>query len=84
MTGKEGMGYGDFKMFAAIGAWFGWTMIPAVILLSSIIGSIVGISMIVFAKQGKNIPIPFGPYLAIGGIASLFWGSQLSHLYFGG
>ena len=84
LTGKEGMGYGDFKMLAAIGAWFGWTMIPAVILLASLIGSIVGISMIVFAKQGKNIPIPFGPYLAIGGIASLFWGKQLSQLYFGG
>lgn len=84
LTGKEGMGYGDFKMLAAIGAWFGWTMIPVVILLASIIGSIVGISMIIFAKQGKNIPIPFGPYLAIGGIAALFWGHQLSHLYFGG
>ncbi len=84
LTGKEGMGYGDFKMLAAIGAWFGWTMIPAVILLASLIGSIVGISMIVFAKQGKNIPIPFGPYLAIGGMASLFWGKQLSQLYFGG
>lgn len=81
VTGKEGMGYGDFKLLAAIGAWFGWQMLPAVILLSSIVGSVVGISMIVFAKHGRNVPIPFGPYLALGGIAALFFGQQLSHLY---
>jgi leader peptidase (prepilin peptidase)/N-methyltransferase len=81
MTGKEGMGYGDFKMLAAIGAWFGWAMLPAVILLSSIAGSIIGIGLIIFAKKGRNTAIPFGPYLALGGIAALFWGAQLSHLY---
>lgn len=81
ITGKEGMGYGDFKMLAAIGAWFGWAMLPAVILLSSIAGSIIGIGLILFAKKGRNTAIPFGPYLALGGIAALFWGTQLSHLY---
>jgi leader peptidase (prepilin peptidase)/N-methyltransferase len=81
ITGKEGMGYGDFKMLAAIGAWFGWAMLPAVILLSSVAGSIIGICLIVFAKKGRNTAIPFGPYLALGGIAALFWGTQLSHLY---
>jgi leader peptidase (prepilin peptidase)/N-methyltransferase len=81
VTGKEGMGYGDFKMLAAIGAWFGWTMLPAVILLSSIAGSIIGIGLIIFAKKGRNTAIPFGPYLALGGIAALFYGAQLSHLY---
>lgn len=84
VTGKEGMGYGDFKMLAAIGAWFGWTMLPAVILLSSIAGSIIGIGLIAFAKKGRNTAIPFGPYLALGGIAALFWGTQLSHLYLAG
>jgi len=83
-TGKEGMGHGDFKMLAAIGAWFGWTMLPAVILLSSIAGSIIGIGLILFAKKGRNTAIPFGPYLALGGIAALFWGTQLSHVYLAG
>jgi leader peptidase (prepilin peptidase)/N-methyltransferase len=81
ITGKEGMGYGDFKMLAAIGAWFGWAMLPAVILVSSISGSIIGIALMVFAKKGRNNAIPFGPYLALGGIVALFWGHQLSHLY---
>lgn len=81
ITGKEGMGYGDFKMLAAIGAWFGWTMIPAVILLSSVAGSIIGIGLMIFAKHGRNTAIPFGPYLALGGIAALFLGPQLSQLY---
>ena len=76
VTGKEGMGYGDFKMLAAIGAWFGWDMLPAVILLSSIAGSVIGIGLIIFAKKGRNTAIPFGPYLALGGILALFWGAQ--------
>ncbi|HEY3327284.1 MAG TPA: A24 family peptidase [Novimethylophilus sp.] len=80
-TGKEGMGYGDFKLLAAIGAWFGWQLLPAVILLSSLLGSIVGIALIVLAKHGRNVPIPFGPYLALGGIAALFWGPQLASFY---
>lgn len=83
VTGKEGMGYGDFKLLAAIGAWFGWQLLPAVILLSSLLGSIIGIGLIVLAKRGRNMPMPFGPYLALGGIAALFWGAQLSRIYLG-
>jgi len=81
VTGKEGMGYGDFKLLAAIGAWFGWQLLPAVILLSSLAGSIIGIGLIILAKRGRNVPMPFGPYLALGGIAALFFGTQLSALY---
>jgi leader peptidase (prepilin peptidase) / N-methyltransferase len=84
VTGKEGMGYGDFKLLAAIGAWFGWQLLPAVILLSSLAGSIIGISMIVFVKHGRSVPIPFGPFLALGGIAALFWGQQLARFYLAG
>jgi len=84
VTGKEGMGYGDFKLLAAIGAWFGWQLLPAVILLSSLAGSIIGIGLIVLANQGRNVPMPFGPYLALGGIAALFFGPQLSQIYLGG
>lgn len=84
VTGKEGMGYGDFKLLAALGAWFGWQLLPAVILLSSIAGSIIGIGLIVLTKHGRETPIPFGPYLALGGVAALFFGKQLSQLYLGG
>lgn len=84
VTGKEGMGYGDFKLLAAIGAWFGWKLLPAVILLSSVVGSIIGIGLILLAKRGRDIPMPFGPYLALGGIAALFFGPQLSQFYLGG
>jgi leader peptidase (prepilin peptidase) / N-methyltransferase len=80
-TGKEGMGYGDFKLLAAIGAWFGWQLLPAVILLSSLAGSVIGIGLIVLARHGRNVPIPFGPYLALGGIAALFFGPQLAGFY---
>lgn len=81
LTGKEGMGYGDFKLLAAIGAWFGWQLLPAVILLSSVLGSVIGIALIVVAKRGRQVPMPFGPFLAIGGVAALFWGSELSRFY---
>ena len=80
-TGKDGMGYGDFKLLAAIGAWLGWKMLPVVILLSSLVGAIVGISLIVFARHGRNVPIPFGPYLVLGGLIALFWGDQLLQYY---
>lgn len=80
-TGKEGMGYGDFKLLAAIGAWFGWQLLPAVILLSSVLGAIIGISLIIFTKRGRETPMPFGPFLAIGGIAALFLGPQLASYY---
>jgi len=83
-TGKEGMGYGDFKLLAAIGAWFGWQLLPAVILLSSLAGSVIGIALIVVARHGRNVPIPFGPYLALGGIAALFWGPLLARFYLPG
>ena len=79
-TGKEGMGFGDFKLLAAIGAWLGWSALPVVILLSSVGGSIVGISLIVFARHGREVPIPFGPYLGTAGIIALFWGRQLSDM----
>ena len=81
VTGKEGMGYGDFKLLAAIGAWLGWTMLPLVIMLSSVVGAVVGITLIVAMRHGRNIPIPFGPYLAGGGLIALFWGQQLTQGY---
>ena len=82
-TGKEGMGYGDFKLLAALGAWLGWQMLPVIILLSSIVGAVVGISLIVSSRHGRNTPIPFGPYLAAAGIIALFWGPQLTRSYLG-
>ncbi|WP_265946747.1 prepilin peptidase [Dechloromonas sp. A34] len=82
-TGKEGMGYGDFKLLAALGAWLGWQMLPAIILLSSIVGAAVGITLIVTARHGRNVPIPFGPYLAAAGIIALFWGQQITRSYLG-
>jgi len=81
VTGKEGMGYGDFKLLAAIGAWFGWQLLPAVILLSSVLGAIIGIGLIVLTKRGREVPMPFGPFLAIAGITALFLGQQLASYY---
>lgn len=81
VTGKEGMGYGDFKLLAAIGAWFGWQLIPAVILLSSVLGAVIGIGLIVFRGKEGSTAIPFGPFLALGGIAALFYGQQLASFY---
>lgn len=83
ITGKEGMGYGDFKLLAAIGAWLGWSMLPLVILFSSLVGALVGMGLILTAKLNKNIPIPFGPYLVGGALIALFWGEQLIHTYIG-
>ena len=77
-TGKEGMGYGDFKLLAALGAWMGWTMLPTIILLSSVVGAVVGIALIVFARHGRNTPIPFGPYLAAAGLIAMLYGAPLS------
>ncbi len=82
-TGKEGMGYGDFKLLAAIGAWLGWQMLPLAILLSSLVGAAVGIALMVFARRGRDVPIPFGPYLAGGGVIALFWGTELTRAYLG-
>ncbi len=81
IRGKEGMGAGDFKLLAALGAWMGWQAIPSIILLSSAVGAMVGIALIVFRQHDREVPIPFGPYLAGGGIAALFFGEQLSRLW---
>ncbi|MGH8703028.1 MAG: prepilin peptidase [Burkholderiales bacterium] len=80
-TGKEGMGYGDFKLLAAIGAWLGWKMLPLTILASSLVGAVVGIGLIVFAKHAREKPIPFGPYLAAAGLIALFWGERINKQY---
>jgi len=81
LTGKEGMGYGDFKLFAALGAWLGWQALPMIILLSSVVGAAVGIGMIALRRQGKEVPIAFGPYLAAAGWIALIWGEQISAAY---
>lgn len=80
-TGKEGMGYGDFKLLAALGAWMGWQMLPLIILSSSVVGAVVGIVLMVALQRGREIPIPFGPYLAGGGLIALFWGENLNSAY---
>jgi len=80
-TGREGMGYGDFKLLAALGAWFGWQAIPAIILLASVVGAAVGIALIVFRRHGREVPIPFGPYLAGAGLLALYFGQPLSGLF---
>jgi leader peptidase (prepilin peptidase)/N-methyltransferase len=80
-TGKEGMGYGDFKLLAVIGAWFGWKMLPLVILLSSLAAVVIGIVLIIVAKNKRDAPFPFGPYLVGSGFVALFWGDQLIRTY---
>lgn len=80
-TGKEGMGYGDFKLLAAIGAWLGWKMLPLTILLSSFVGAAIGILLMVVARHGRNVPIPFGPYLAIAGLIALLYGEAVNKYY---
>ncbi|HTY98402.1 MAG TPA: A24 family peptidase, partial [Rhodocyclaceae bacterium] len=82
-TGKEGMGYGDFKLLAAIGAWLGWQMLPLVILLSSLVGAAIGIGLMVLARRGRHVPMPFGPYLAIAGWVAFNWGVGLNQAYLG-
>ncbi|MEH6580427.1 MAG: A24 family peptidase [Halioglobus sp.] len=84
VTGKEGMGYGDFKLLAALGAWLGWQAIPLIILLSSVVGAVVGITLMVIHRKGKDVPIPFGPYLAMAGWICLLWGDKLTAMYLGG
>lgn len=81
VTGKEGMGHGDFKLLAALGAWFGWKMLPLIILLSSAVGAVVGIAGIIILGRNKNIPIPFGPYLAAAGWLAAMWGSEIIDWY---
>ncbi len=81
VTGKEGMGQGDFKLLALLGAWLGWQALPVVILLSSLVGAVVGLCMVLFLGRDKNIPIPFGPYLAAAGWLALIWGEELTGAY---
>ncbi|HGX93032.1 MAG TPA: prepilin peptidase [Candidatus Tenderia sp.] len=81
LTGKEGMGYGDFKLLAMLGAWLGWQVLPVIILLSSLVGAVIGIGMILILGRDKSIPIPFGPYLAIAGWITLIWGQDLTQAY---
>ncbi len=82
LTRKEGMGYGDFKLFALLGAWLGWQNLPLIILLASATGALVGIGLILTRHAQRGIPIPFGPYLAMAGWIALLWGPQLTHAYF--
>ena len=77
VTGKDGMGYGDFKLFAALGAWLGWQMLLLIVLISAFVGAAVGISLIAFRGRDRNVPIPFGPYLAAAGWIALMWGEEL-------
>jgi leader peptidase (prepilin peptidase)/N-methyltransferase len=77
LTGKEGMGYGDFKLLAALGAWMGWQMLPLIILLSTLVGAVVGSLVLLAQRRGHGTPIPFGPYLAGAGLIALFWGQSL-------
>jgi leader peptidase (prepilin peptidase) / N-methyltransferase len=84
LTKKEGMGYGDFKLLAAIGAWLGWQMLPLVILLSSVVGAAIGIVLIVLSRLGRNVPIPFGPYLALAGVIAMVWGRGIVEAYWHG
>lgn len=81
VTRKEGMGFGDFKLLAAIGAWLGWKMLPLVVLASSFVGAVVGVALIALAKRGREVPIPFGPYLAAAGVIALFWGPPIVDYY---
>jgi leader peptidase (prepilin peptidase)/N-methyltransferase len=80
-TGKEGMGYGDFKLLAVLGAWLGWQMLPLIILLSAVVGAVVGIAMIILLDRDHQIPIPFGPYLAGAGLIALLWGDSIINAY---
>ena len=81
VTGKQGMGYGDFKLLAMLGAWLGWQMLPVIVLVSSFLGAAVGISLILFRHHDKGKPIPFGPYLAVAGWIALLWGHEISSAY---
>jgi len=82
-TGKEGMGFGDFKLFALFGAWIGWQLLPVLILMASVVGAIVGISMIIFKGHQREQAIPFGPYLAVAGWITILWGENIWAWYLG-
>jgi leader peptidase (prepilin peptidase)/N-methyltransferase len=80
-TGKEGMGYGDFKLLAVFGAWLGWSALPQIALLSALAGALVGGALILAGRQGRDLPIPFGPYLAAAGWIALLWGDAINNAY---
>ena len=81
VTGKEGMGFGDFKLLALLGAWLGWQFLPQIILISTLLGSLVGITLIISKKMNRENPIPFGPYIAAAGYIALIWGEQINQKY---
>jgi leader peptidase (prepilin peptidase) / N-methyltransferase len=81
LTGKEGMGYGDFKLLAALGAWMGWQSLPLILILSSLVGAIVGITLLLLRRHQQGNPIPFGPYLAMAGWIALLWGHEITQWY---
>jgi leader peptidase (prepilin peptidase) / N-methyltransferase len=81
VTGKEGMGYGDFKLLAALGAWFGWQALPGIIFLSAVVGAVLGIALMTLTKRSKDVPMPFGPYLAGAGLISLYFGANIAALF---
>jgi len=81
LTGKEGMGFGDFKLLAALGAWLGWQALPVIVLLSSAVGALLGGTLILIQGRDRAQPIPFGPYLAIAGWITLLWGERITHAY---
>jgi leader peptidase (prepilin peptidase)/N-methyltransferase len=81
LTGKEGMGYGDFKLLAALGAWMGWQMLPLVVLLSSVAGALTGLALMATGRMNKDKPMPFGPFIAIAGWVALIWGEQIIDFY---
>jgi len=83
LTGKEGMGYGDFKLLAALGAWLGWQALPLVILISSMVGAVCGIALMVIKRRGREVPIPFGPYLALAGWIALLGADAITARYLG-
>ena len=83
LTGKEGMGYGDFKLLAALGAWMGWQMLPLIVLLSSVVGAVVGVALMATGKMNRDKPMPFGPFIAAAGWIALIWGSWIIDSYTG-
>jgi leader peptidase (prepilin peptidase)/N-methyltransferase len=84
LTGKEGMGYGDFKLLAALGAWLGWQMLPLIIFLSSLVGAVIGLIMIGLKRHKSSQPMPFGPFIALAGWIALIWGDKIIDSYLGG
>jgi leader peptidase (prepilin peptidase)/N-methyltransferase len=83
ITGKEGMGYGDFKLLAALGAFLGWNLLPVIIIMSALVGAVIGIMLIVTKQHERSVPIPFGPYLAAAGWIVMLWGSDIVNWYLG-